>query len=198
MFRTTAAALAVLTGLGASASAAAEPTLIKLAPVTTPIVPTDLMAGDRDIAGHARMRIEVSFSLVDEGRTVHAHVTFSAGEKHGDGSRTAIGPVTFPVWKSRAEDGSPRIAAIESKAGLGLILDSSPGCALACGRIVGREDGGELRAFSRPAGGPIGTVVVLGATDGDDISPDGTATGYVSVRRITFNPMRVTFAPEGG
>ncbi|MEZ5667378.1 MAG: hypothetical protein R3F55_08085 [Alphaproteobacteria bacterium] len=187
-----------------AASAAAHAETIVLRDITTPIVPTQVLAGDREFGGNGpRMTVGVELSIGRGGRAIFANVHFTATEMGGDGSRTAIDPAPILVW--RFEDDSCRrtVVAIESQSFSLLSHDSAPGCGpFGCGLIAGPgqsiEDGGLVLPVVPQNPGPVATVTLLGDTTGDDISTDSNPSGDTSIRAIRFNPIDVSFAPGLG
>lgn len=188
-----AATLAGTIGFGA-APARAE--LISLTDINQPIVPTILYAGDREFGGNGPlMVVGVELAIGRGGRAIFANVSFSARETGGDGSHTAIGPVSFLVWKWKPSDGANFVHRINSPTRSILRHVSAPGCTFGCGFIGEAEDGGLIVTVPVTTGGPVRDIRLLGDTAGDDISTDTNPHGDTSIRRIRFNRIDVTFGP---
>ncbi|MBF9036062.1 hypothetical protein HKCCE2091_17585 [Rhodobacterales bacterium HKCCE2091] len=176
------AALAV-----AAAPAMAERIDIDLAAITDDIVPTRVLAGDREFGGNGPHMVVDGRLLVTRGGTaLVAEITFRAEETGGDGSFTRI-TRNFEVWRSERGE---RIDYV-----LGGGVDraewvSSPGCSFGCGFVGPHEDGALI--VTRRFDGPLfSEITYLGDTAGDDISTDDNPHGDTSIREIRFRPITV-------
>jgi len=179
--------------LGLAAPAAAQDT-IQLRPITTAIVPTVTLSGDREFGGNGpRITVGVQLSVERGGRAIYATVSMSARELGGDGSATSVTPAPFLVWDALDEDCVQLVERIVSPAVTTFTDVSAPGCSFGCGVIGPQEDGGVLATRTNTFGGPVRTITYLGDTAGDDISTDANPSGDTSIRRIDFNPLQVAF-----
>lgn len=200
--KSTVSAMALgLTAMLAAPVAQAE--LITLRDITTPIVPTEVLAGDREFGGNGpRMTVGLELTIERGGRAIFADVIFTAQELGGDGSRTEIQPAPILVWRWEDESCLRLVESINSPTVALLSHDSVAGCGFGCGIIAGPgetiEDSGLVDTVVPQTPGPVSTVTLLGDTSGDDISSDADPSGDTSIRAIRFNQIDVTFGPGLG
>lgn len=194
LLKTAVTALA-LACAGLATPAEAQAGRIQIDPITTPIVPTALLAGDRDFDGNGPViTLGTRLTVERNGRAIFAHVTMSAREIGGDGSATAVGPISFQVWRWKPSDGPVFVRRIVSNRDAFARFTSSPGLGPIGGGIIGpSEDGGMIVTRAVPPGNYLDRVTFLGDTLGDDISTDANPHGDTSIRRITFDMIDVEF-----
>lgn len=185
MFRKT---LTLLALLAAATPAVAERANLTLDDITRPIVPTELLAGDREFGGNGpAMVLQTRLFPSRGGASIIALVTFRAEETGGDGSFTRIGPLAFEVWRSERGE---RVSYIVDNPGARVAWVSRPGSGPFGTATIGpAEDGALIR--TQTGAGFIQSVTYLGDTLGDDISTDTDPHGDTSVRRIRFAPITV-------
>lgn len=191
-------AAATFAACGFAASGAQAETIV-LRDITTPIVPTAVLAGDREFGGNGpRITVGVELTIERGGRAIFANVHFAAVELGGDGSRTEIGPVPILVWRWEDEACPRLVERINSQRFALLTHDSAPGCGFGCATISApglvQEDGGVIVTVVPQNPGPVADMTLLGDTAGDDISADNDPYGDTSLRAVRFNPIDVTFA----
>lgn len=167
--------------------------ILTLRDITTAIVPTRVLEGDREFDGNGPiLDTRVELTIERSGRAIFANVTFSAREDGGDGSLTEIGPVRFEVWRWNPSD-SHFVLSINSPTVSTISHHSAPGCGLlGCGVLGPSEDGGLIVTVAPDTPGPVRDITLLGDTTGDDISTDDNPEGDTSIRGIRFNPIEVT------
>jgi len=187
-------------GVAAAVTASgAQAETIVLRDILTPIVPTVVLAGDREFGGNGpRITVGVELTVERGGRAIFATVSFSATELGGDGSRTAITPAPILVWRWEDEDCMRPVERINTQSFALLSHDSAPGCGFGCGTVTGpgttSEDGGFVVTVVPQNPGPVANMTLLGDTAGDDISTDSNPSGDTSLRAVRFTPIDVTFA----
>ena len=185
MFRNLTAALALL----AATPAAAERMDIELGAITSAIVPTQVLAGDREFGGNGPfMVVETRLTPANGGTRLMATVTFRAEETGGDGSFTRITTAPIEVWHSQRGERIDYIVG-NSVARVQWTSAAGNGPFSNTGILGPSEDGG--RIVTRPGAGFINQITYLGDTMGDDISTDQNPHGDTSIRRITFNPITI-------
>ena len=172
-----------------SPASAQETGILHLTSITTPIVPTAVITGDREFGGNGpNMYIGVTLEVGRGGRAIFAHVEFSARETGGDGSFTRT-EETFEVWRWQPSDGARFVSRIDRPV-WGTVVLSRPTCAGTC---LGSEDGALMMTVDADSTGPVHMVRLIGDTMGDDISDDSNPHGDTSIRAIVFNPLTVEF-----
>lgn len=194
-------ALGAATILAAIAATTAHAEPIALRDIVTPIVPTAVLAGDREFGGNGpRITVGLELTIERGGRAIFATVIMSAVELGGDGSRTEIAPAPILVWRWEDEACPRLVERINTQSFALLSHDSAPGCGFGCGTITGpgttAEDGGFVVTVVPQNPGPVANMTLLGDTNGDDISTDSNPHGDTSLRAVRFNPIDVTFAPS--
>ncbi|MBF9036061.1 hypothetical protein HKCCE2091_17580 [Rhodobacterales bacterium HKCCE2091] len=175
--------------LAAAAPALAERVTVNLSSITTPILPTAVLAGDREFGGNGpRMTLDTVLVPTAGGRSIVAQVTFRAEETGGDGSFTRIGPLSFEVWRAT---GAERVESIVGNPNARMVWLSTPGCVWPCSQLGPTEDGGSIMTITAGPGTYLSEVTFLGDTAGDDISDDGNPHGDTSIRAIRFHPVTI-------
>lgn len=181
--------------IAATPAVHAEIAEVNLRDITDTILPTELLQGDREFGGNGpRMVLGTRLFPARDGRAIMAEVMFSATETGGDGSRTAIGPMYFEVWRSGPENGNRIVRDIVDQDLVLMRWTSRPGCSFGCGFVGPHEDGALIRRETGPVGTFVTNVTYLGDTAGDDISDDGNPHGDTSIRGIQLGQVTVDFA----
>ena len=192
---TRSALFAATTCLGIAGTAQAQS--IQPRAITTAIVPTAVLSGDRDFDGAPTMVLASQLRIGRGGRAVFADITFTARENGGDGSFTSIGPISFEIWRWQPSDGARFVSGFRTDPIATSRLNGPAGCGpIGCAIIGPSEDGGRIVTRTVAAGNYLNQVTFLGDTTGDDISSDQNPHGDTSIRRITFDPIPVEFSTQ--
>lgn len=188
MFRKIAFTLGLVAGLAATAASAQDRGTLTLRDITTPLVPTELLRGDREFGGNGPdLGTSIRLSIGRGGRAIFANIEFSARETGGDGSHTRLSR-SIEVWRWQPSDGARFVQAIHHPNWSQTIRSPQT-----CGTCLTTEDGARLVSLNIDAPYAVRLVRMIGDTHGDDISTDNNAHGDTSLRGIYFRPVLVTF-----